>query len=84
MNRQIKAITEIHHFFAELDIPSVIIGGMASQHWGEARFTEDVDVTILIPVGKEVTMCNRAFEKFGSRILDKPELQKVFETILYG
>lgn len=49
MTIQFNAILEVHNFFSNEDIPYAIIGGIALQHWGEPRFTRDVDVTVLVP-----------------------------------
>jgi hypothetical protein len=47
MIEPLEAAWEIHRFLTEHDIPYVIIGGLAVQHWGDPRFTRDVNVTIL-------------------------------------
>lgn len=73
MNKQFKALLEIDKFFAEKDIPYVIIGGIALQHWGEPRFTRDVDVTILIPLGKEREYLEAVLTFFPARINDAIE-----------
>jgi len=52
MNPQLKAALEIHQFFDKEGIPYALMGGIAVQHWGEPRFTRDVDITIMIPSGK--------------------------------
>ena len=73
MNKQVKAIVEIHKFFTEENIPCVIIGGIALQHWGEPRFTRDVDVTILIPLGKEREFLEKILSFFSARMDDALE-----------
>lgn len=40
----------VHLILTELEIPYAIIGGMAVQFWGEARYTKDLDLTIIIPI----------------------------------
>ena len=54
MSLQLKAAWEAHEFFIKEGIPYAIIGGIAVQHWGEPRFTRDVDFTILATPGKGV------------------------------
>jgi hypothetical protein len=70
MNPQFKAIWEVHQFFASESIPYVIIGGMALQWWGEPRFTRDVDVTILVNLGKEEVVVKKILSAFSPRISD--------------
>lgn len=53
MNRLLQAAWELHQFLTEHQIPYVIIGGMAAQHWGEPRVTLDVDLTVMFPKGVE-------------------------------
>lgn len=44
------AAADVHKLLVELRVPYAIIGGMAVQHWGEARFTQDLDLTVFVPV----------------------------------
>jgi hypothetical protein len=68
MNPQLKAIWEVHRFFRKNDIPYVFIGGIALQWWGEPRFTRDVDVTILVDLGKEEEVIKKILNNFPPRI----------------
>lgn len=68
MNKQLKALLEVDKFFTEKNISYVIIGGIALQHWGEPRFTRDVDVTILIPLGREKEYLETILTFFSPRI----------------
>lgn len=45
----IEAVGEVVSFLGSKDIPYVIIGGLAVQHWGEPRATRDVDITVMVP-----------------------------------
>lgn len=47
------AALEVHQVLSELRIPYAIIGGMAVQYWGEARFTQDLDLTVVIPIEEQ-------------------------------
>jgi hypothetical protein len=67
---QFNAILEVHDFFSKEDIPYAIIGGIALQHWGEPRFTRDVDVTVLVPMGKEIEGLGKILSFFPARISD--------------
>ena len=44
------------------------IGGLALQRWGEPRFTRDVDLTLLCPLGSEAGSIDRILAGFGPRI----------------
>ena len=44
------AAAQVDGILGELEIPYAIIGGMAVQHWGEARYTKDLDLTIIVPI----------------------------------
>jgi hypothetical protein len=70
MNPQFEAAWEIHQFLTALDIPYAIIGGLAVQRWGEPRFTQDVDVTVLVPLGAEEEVLTSLLEAFAARIPD--------------
>lgn len=41
---------EVHQILVDLDLPYAIIGGTAVQIWGEPRFTQDLDLTVLAPI----------------------------------
>lgn len=56
----LEAVSEVASFLEETQVPYVIIGGLAVEHWGEPRATRDVDVTVLVPPQEE--------EQFGSRL----------------
>ncbi len=57
------AAEAIHEILSELEVPYAIIGGMAVQHWGEARYTGDLDLTVFVPIEDQeaflVTISNR-------------------------
>ncbi len=47
-----------------------IIGGVAVQHWGEQRFTKDVDFTVLTGFGGEEPVVDALLAKYEARIGD--------------
>jgi len=67
VNTREEAAWEMHTFFSELEIPYVIIGGMAVQHWGEPRFTQDVDMTISVPLNETEDVVRIITARFSSR-----------------
>ena len=70
MNIQPEAAWELHLFFTGLRIPYAIIGGMAVQHWGEPRLTQDVDVTIFVPLENPTDTIQEIVGRFSVRIAD--------------
>lgn len=49
----IEAALEVQVALTTAGIRSCVIGGLAVQRWGEPRATQDVDFSILAPVGEE-------------------------------
>ncbi len=48
--------------------PFCVIGGLAVQHWGEPRFTKDVDLTILTGFGDEEPVIDGCLSFYRPRI----------------
>ena len=67
MNRQFSTAWTVHPFLTDRSIPYVIIGGLAVQRWGNPRFTRDVDVTVLLPPGKEEPLLREIIAVFPPR-----------------
>lgn len=82
MNALFEAAYEIHQFLTSHKIPYAIIGGLAVQYWGEARFTQDVDVTILIPFGKEDAIVSEVLKAFPARIENAADFARKNRVIL--
>jgi predicted nucleotidyltransferase len=50
LENQIKqSLQEVVSFLDSHDIQYAIIGGIANQIWGQARFTYDIDIKVLVP-----------------------------------
>ena len=73
MNLQFEAAHELHAFFSSNNISYCIIGGIALQHWGEPRFTQDVDATVLITFGEEKKLLEKIL---GGRLEQLSKLEK--------
>lgn len=82
MNVQLEAAYEIHLFLAACQVPYAIIGGFAVQCWGEPRFTQDVDVTILVPFGQEDTIISAVLGAFTPRVQNAAEFARKNRVIL--
>jgi hypothetical protein len=70
MNQREGAAWEMHCFFNHLGVQYVIIGGLAVQHWGEPRFTQDVDLTVTAPPTGLAEFVQKIVDRFPSRVED--------------
>lgn len=72
----LKAVLELHNFLTQHDIAYVLIGGLAVQYWGEPRFTQDVDLTVLVPINETTKFVHLVTRQFKSRIPDPLDFAK--------
>lgn len=63
----VLAAVEVQDFLERRKWPFCIIGGLAIQRWGEARFTNDVDITLLTGFGKEEFYIDELLASFPAR-----------------
>lgn len=70
MNGQFEAAWRLHLFLTARQIPYTIIGGVAVQRWGQPRLTRDVDITVLLPPGREEPILQEVVAAFPPRIKD--------------
>ena len=70
MNSREAAAWEICRFLTSLGASHAIIGGMAVQHWGEPRFTQDVDLTVSVPVNDSAEFIKQVLAHFSPRLED--------------
>ncbi|MCZ7557148.1 MAG: hypothetical protein M5R41_12185 [Bacteroidia bacterium] len=68
MNPILEAAQEICDFIHTEGWRCCIIGGLAIQHWGEARTTLDVNITVLSGIGMEEQYANALHARFEARI----------------
>lgn len=61
---------EVARFLDEHGIPYAIIGGLAVQHWGEARTTRDVDIVVVVSPDETAAFLDAAVHRFKPRIQD--------------
>jgi len=62
-----EAAWEVHKVLTDLGIPYAIIGGIAVQHWGEARFTRDLDLTVMIPIVEQESVLQLIAARLSGR-----------------
>jgi hypothetical protein len=65
MNRVIRAAAEVQLFLEKYRWNFCFIGGIAVQKWGQARFTQDVDLTILTGLGGEEPVIDALLSSFS-------------------
>lgn len=68
MTELIKAARDLQAFCDARGWRSCIIGGLAVQHWGEPRFTRDVDVTLITGFGGEKEYISALVQEYQARI----------------
>ena len=73
VNKLFEAAWELHQFFNEHGYGYAIIGGFALQYWGEPRFTQDIDITVLPSSDDEKAIIKLLTDKFNSRLSDPIE-----------
>ena len=68
MDIQHSAIRELHEFLTSQGIPYALIGGIAVQFWGEPRYTQDVDLTVVLDMAHERELVHTITSHFAPRI----------------
>lgn len=66
----IEAALEVQGALTAAGVRSCVIGGLAVQRWGEPRATQDVDFTMLAPVGEERPALDLLLGSFAPRRSD--------------
>ncbi len=70
MNGITAAAVEIQTILEDLEFEFCIIGGLAVVYWGNPRATQDVDVSLLVPLGQEPQVASRLLQRVRARIAD--------------
>ncbi len=58
------------------------IGGLALQRWGEVRITQDIDLTILCPLGQEMEIVEKLSAVLTPRVEDVESLATIARMFL--
>jgi len=82
MNEQERAAWELHCLLVQLRVPYVITGGLALQHWGEPRLTQDVDVTVMLPPDNPLPVLERITSSFSPRLPDALDFARQHRVLL--
>lgn len=72
MHRVFLAALELQAALEEIGLPYCFIGGLALQRWGEIRFTQDADATVLSAFEHDDEVVERLFARYKSRRSDGP------------
>lgn len=70
MNELTRLALELQAFFEAKGWSFCIIGGIAVQHWGEPRFTKDVDITLLTGFSGEEAFIEELLGEYEPRLDD--------------
>lgn len=81
MNQQFETAWRLHQFLTGRGVPYAIIGGIAVQRWGQPRLTRDVDLTILLPAGREEPVLRELLSAFPGRIDDALQFALVHRVL---
>jgi hypothetical protein len=81
-NRLLEAALEIQQFCLARPWRFCFIGGIAVQHWGEARVTRDAALTIFTGIGDEPRYVDQLLARFDSRLEDAREFALAHRVLL--
>lgn len=82
MNELTRLALELQTFCEDHDWKFCVIGGLAVQHWGEPRFTKDVDLTLLAGFGGEEAIVDEWLARYEARIADARAFSLVRRVLL--
>jgi hypothetical protein len=78
----LAAAAEVQQFCSEQKWQFCFIGGIAVQRWGNPRFTQDVDLTLLTGFGGEETYADTLLNRFLARRPDAREFALTRRVLL--
>jgi hypothetical protein len=81
-NRLLDAAQEIQQFCRDRGWRFCFIGGIAVQHWGEARLTRDADVELYTGIGDEARYVDALLSGFDSRLTGAREFALAHRVLL--
>lgn len=82
MNELTALALELQTFCEARQWRFCLIGGLAVQHWGEPRFTRDVDMTLLTGFGNEEPYVHEWLANYESRVESPLEFAMVNRVLL--
>jgi len=82
MHPTLVAALELQSVLRETGRPYCIIGGVALQRWGEPRFTEDADATVVTVFEFDEELIQILYSRFSARIDGGPEFSRQSRVVL--
>ena len=82
MNPLFDAARELLDTLDALGFRSCLIGGLVVQRWGEPRFTQDVDATVLAEYGRERPVIDGLLSRFAVRRPDAADFALEHRVLL--
>jgi len=82
VNGVFEAALDVQRFFEERGWRFCIIGGLAVSRLGNVRATLDVDMTLLVEVGREEAIIGEVLSRFAPRIGDAAEFAMRTRVVL--
>lgn len=77
-----NAAVDVCKFLEDHHVPYAVLGGLALQHWGEPRTTQDVDIVVLLPSGQEDDVLQAILQRFQPRMADALSFAKQYRVLL--
>jgi hypothetical protein len=77
-----EAAVEIATFLEDNEFPYAVLGGLAPQHWGEPRTTQDVDIVVMVPSEMEEQFLRKVLDHFKPRMSDALSFAKRHRVLL--
>lgn len=77
-----EAAVELAAFLEEQGVSYAVLGGLAVQHWGEPRVTQDVDIVVVVPSEHEENFLDTAVHRFRPRMADALAFAKRHRVLL--
>lgn len=76
------AAVEVAAFLEDKQIPYAVLGGLALQHWGDPRTTQDVDIVVMVASEKEEKFLKTILRRFRPRMADALPFAKRHRILL--
>ncbi len=76
------AAVEVCTFLEDNHVPYAVLGGLALQHWGEPRTTQDVDIVVLVPSDQEANLMQAILQRFQPRMAEALSFAKQYRMLL--
>ena len=77
-----EAAVEVAAFLEDKQIPYAVLGGLAVQHWGEPRTTQDVDIVVMVSSESEEEFLKTMLQRFRPRMADALSFAKRHRILL--